>query len=155
MQSYPWRLARFLAKNAVNLRFGVYTITDLHYGNGGYTDGILHACQALKYIDERVKLDAVAVLGDYTDGYPSTSLADAMADYRAVNALLSDLRFAPNLRQMGNHDYYADNIPITRRLVQMYSDDVVWGNRNGGYYYKDFDVYLSQSSSSDSTLSVL
>lgn len=121
--------------------FTFAAITDLHYGNGGYTDGILHACQALKYIDERVKLDAVTVLGDYTDGYPSTSLTDAMADYRAVNALLSSLRFAPNLRQMGNHDYYADNIPITRRLIQKYSDDVIWGNIDGGYFHKDFEDY--------------
>lgn len=121
--------------------FTLAVLTDMHYGNGGYTDGIKHACQALKYIDERVKLDAVAILGDYTDGYPSTTLADAMADYRAVNALLDGLRFAPNLRQMGNHDYYPDSVPTTRRLVQFYSDDVVWGDRQGGYFYRDFDDY--------------
>lgn len=124
-----------------NRTFTFAAISDLHYGNSNYTDGIKHACQALKYIDERIKLDAVAVLGDYTDGYPSTSLTDAMADYRAINTLLDNLRFSPNMRQMGNHDYYADNIPITRRLIQMYNDDAVWGNRLGGYYYKDFEDY--------------
>ena len=121
-----------------NRTFNFAAITDLHYGNSGYTDGIKHACQAIKYIDERIKLDAVAVLGDYTDGYPSTGIADAMADFKGINALLDGLRFEPNLRIMGNHDYYPENIPITRRLIQYYSDDVVWGSRIGGYFYKDF-----------------
>ena len=121
--------------------FTIAAISDLHYGNSSYTDGILHACQALKYIDSRIKLDAVAILGDYTDGYPSTGIADAMADFKGINAMLESLRFAPNIRQQGNHDYYADNIPITRRLIQFYSDDVVWGSRNGGYFYRDFDNY--------------
>ena len=121
----------------------IAAISDLHYASS-YTDGILHACQALKYIDERIKLDALAVLGDYTDGYTTRDLADALADYRAINALMGQLRFAPNLRQMGNHDYYENNIPITRRFVQMYSDDVVWGDRHGGYYYKDFDMFKAR-----------
>ena len=124
-----------------NRTFTLAAISDFHYGNSNYTDGIKHACQAIEHIDKHIKLDAVAVLGDYTDGYPSTGIADAMADFRAVNALLSTLRFSPNLRQQGNHDYYADNIPITRRLIQYYSDDVVWGSREGGYYYRDFDDY--------------
>lgn len=118
--------------------FTFAAISDLHYGNGSYTDGIKHACQALKYIDSRIKLDAVAVLGDYTDNFATTSLADALSDAKEINALLDSLRFAPNLRQMGNHDYY-DNVPVTRRLIQYYSDDVVWGNKIGGYYYKDYE----------------
>jgi len=121
--------------------FTFAAITDLHYGNGGYTDGVLHSCQALKYIDERLKLDAVAVLGDYTDGYPADGLANAFGDFRAVNAVLNDLRFAPNLRTQGNHDYYADNAPKIRRHIQAYSEDVVWGDIAGGYYHKDFDAY--------------
>ena len=121
--------------------FTFAAITDLHYGNSSYTDGIKHACQALKYIDERIKLDAVAVLGDYTDGYPSTNITDAMADFKAINSMLDKLRFTDNLRQQGNHDYYVDNIPITRRLIQKYSDNVVWGSQEGGYYHKDFDDY--------------
>ena len=122
-----------------NRTFTFAVMTDMHYGNGSYTDGIKHACQAMKYIDERVKLDTIAILGDYTDGYPSTGIADAMADFKGINAMLDKLRFAPNLRQMGNHDYYADNIPITRRLIQYYSDDVVWGSKIGGYFYKDYE----------------
>lgn len=124
-----------------NRTFTFAAISDLHYGNGGYTSGVQHACQALKYINERIKLDMVAVLGDYTDGYPTTTLTDAMADFRTVNSLLNDLRFAPNIRQMGNHDYYADNIPITRRLIQDYSDNVIWGDRQGGYFYVDIADY--------------
>ena len=124
-----------------NRTFTFAAITDLHYGNDGYTDGIKHACQAMKYIDERIKLDAVTVLGDYTDTYPARDLENAIGDFKTINGVLSDLRFATNLRQQGNHDYYEGNFPITNRFIQSYSDDVVWGNKIGGYYYKDFDEY--------------
>lgn len=120
--------------------FTFAAITDMHYGNGSYTDGIQHACQALKYIDENIKLDAVVVLGDYTDGYLTTNYDDAIADFKGVNYLLNGLRFAPNLRLQGNHDFY-DNQALIHRFVQSYSDDVVWGNKSGGYYYKDFEAY--------------
>ena len=125
--------------------FTFAVITDMHYGNSDYTDGVKHACQALKYIDSRVKLDAVAVLGDYTDGYPQNdndkALKNALGDFKDVNTVLDSLRFTTNLRLQGNHDYYDGKIPVTRRLIQSYSDDVVWGDRFGGYYYKDFDEY--------------
>ena len=121
--------------------FTFAAITDLHYGNGGYTDGILHACQALSYIDERLKMDAVAVLGDYTDGYPADSVENAFGDFRTINSVLNDLRFAPNLRMQGNHDYYANHAAEIRRHIQSYSEDVVWGSLSGGYYYKDFEPY--------------
>lgn len=122
-----------------NRTFTFAAITDLHFGNDSYTDGIKHACQAMKYIDSRIKLDAVAVLGDYTDSYPARELDNALGDFKAINSVLDDLRFAVNLRQQGNHDYYADNAPITNRFIQSYSDDVVWGNKIGGYYLKDFE----------------
>lgn len=121
--------------------FTFAAITDLHYGNGSYTDGVQHACQAMKYIDERIKLDAVAVLGDYTDGYPASGLDNAIGDFKAVNSVLDKLRFATNLRQQGNHDYYADNFAKTHRFIQAYSEGVVWGDKLGGYYYKDFEEY--------------
>ena len=124
-----------------NRTFTFAAITDLHYGNGNNTDGVVHACQAMKYIDSRIKLDAVAVLGDYTDGYPATGIANALGDFKEVNNLLDGLRFAPNLRQQGNHDYYAGNVPITHRFIQAYSDDVVWGSKIGGYYHKDFEDF--------------
>jgi 3',5'-cyclic AMP phosphodiesterase CpdA len=124
-----------------NRTFTFAAITDLHYGNGSYTDGVDNACKAMKYIDERIKLDAVAVLGDYTDGYPATGLSNAIADFKTINSVLDDLRFATNLRQQGNHDYYEGNFPKTHRFIQSYSDDVVWGNKISGYYYKDFTDY--------------
>lgn len=116
--------------------FTFAAITDLHYGNGGYTDGIKHACQALKYIDERIKLDAVAVLGDLTDGITAANYSDAIADFRAVNAMLSALRFAPNLRVHGNHDYYDGHMPEIWRYTGAYSEDVTWGD--GAYFFHDF-----------------
>ncbi len=121
--------------------FTFAAISDMHYGNSSYTDGIKHACQALKYIDERVKLDAVAVLGDYADGYLTTNYDNAIEDFKGINSLLSGLRFAPNLRQQGNHDFYAVRSPLTNRFIQAQSDDVVWGDKLGGYYYKDFEDY--------------
>ncbi|MBR5594043.1 MAG: metallophosphoesterase [Bacteroidaceae bacterium] len=128
-----------------NRTFTFAAITDMHYGyndgSGKYLDGIKHACQALKYIDSRVKLDAVAVLGDYADGYPADDRNGALSDFKDINNFLNDLRFAPNMRLQGNHDYYADNFPITHRLIQAYSDNVVWGDKIGGYYYKDFEDY--------------
>lgn len=119
-----------------NRTFTLAAIADMHYGNGSYTDGIKHACQALKYIDERIKLDAVAVLGDYTDGNPETNYSDAIADFRAVNAVLSGLRFAPNLRVHGNHDYYAGHMPEVYRYTNAYSEGAVWGD--GPYFFRDF-----------------
>lgn len=118
--------------------FTFAAITDMHYGNNGNKEGVEHACQAMKYIDQRIKLDAVVVLGDFTDGYPEDNLDNALGDFEAVNRVLDDLRFAPNLRVQGNHDYYVNNFPITNRFIQSYSDDVVWGDKLGGYFYKDF-----------------
>ena len=121
--------------------FTFAAITDLHYGNSGYTDGVKHACQAMKYIDECIKLDAVAVLGDYTDGYPASDYDNAIGDFKAINKVLNDLRFAPNLRVQGNHDYYADHSAEINRFIALYSDDVIWGNVAGGYFYRDFDSH--------------
>ena len=119
--------------------FTFAAITDMHFGQGEYTDGVKHACQALKYIDERIKLDAVAVLGDYTDGYADRDgqYENAIADFREVNSVLSDLRFAPNLRMHGNHDYIEGRMPEIFRYTAAYSaEDAVWGG--GSYFYRDF-----------------
>lgn len=127
------------AQSGRTFTFGA--ITDLHYGNSSNTVGVENACKAMKYIDENIKLDAVAVLGDYTDGYPASGLSNAIGDFKAINKVLDGLRFAPNLRIQGNHDYYANNAPIINRFIQSYSEDVVWGDKLGGYFYKDFEEY--------------
>lgn len=124
-----------------NRTFTFGAISDMHYGNGSYTDGIKHACQAMKYIDERIKLDAVAVLGDYTDGYPASQYDNAISDFKDVNAVLADLRFAQNLRIQGNHDYYEGHKGEINRFIASYSEGVTWGDITGGYFYKDFDGY--------------
>lgn len=128
-----------------NRTFTLACITDLHYGSWGYyegvtdySDGIKHACQALKYIDERLKLDVVAVLGDYTDGMAYDQYDTAVYDFKGVNAVLDKLRFSPNLRLVGNHDFHVKHSPLTYRYITAYSDDVEWGNCLGGYFYKDF-----------------
>lgn len=124
-----------------NRTFTFAAISDLHYGYDSYTDGVKHACQAMKYIDARIKLDAVAVLGDYTDGYPAEGFENAVGDFKTVNSVLADLRFAPNLRIQGNHDYYADHSALVHRFIQAQSNDVVWGSKSGGYFYRDFEDF--------------
>jgi hypothetical protein len=118
----------------------------MHYGSWGYYEGVTdyrsgvnHACQAMKYIDERIKLDAVAVLGDYTDGLAQTQPGTAIPDFKGVNAVLDKLRFAPNLRLHGNHDYVIEKSPLVYRYISAYNDGHVdWGDALGGYFYKDF-----------------
>jgi len=116
----------------------IASLADLHYGHGDYTDGVKNACQALKYIDERIKLDAVTTLGDYTNSYPTENYVEAIADFKGVNKLLANLRFTQNLRLQGNHDFYTKWSPITCRYIQSFSDGVVWGSKLGGYFHKDF-----------------
>lgn len=120
--------------------FTFAALTDMHYGAYGYKDGVHHACQALKYIDKRIKLDAVAVLGDYLDEEITSVDDEDIADFKSVNTVLDSLRFAPNLRLAGNHDSY-EKPALTMRYTNAYSEGVVWGSVSGGYYYRDFDGY--------------
>ena len=121
-----------------NRVFTLAAITDLHYGNGNYTDGVLHASQALAYINKQITLDAFAVLGDYTDGYPADSIDNAFGDCRKVNSLLSPMESIPNLRIQGNHDFYDSYAQFVHYHIQAYSEGVTWGDKNGGYFYRDF-----------------
>ena len=118
--------------------FTLAAITDLHYGNGSYTDGILHASQALTYINKQITLDAFAVLGDYTDGYPIDSVDNAFGDCRKINSLLSPMEAVPNLRIQGNHDFYSGYAQFVHYHIQAYSEGVTWGDKVGGYFYRDF-----------------
>ena len=137
---------RVIAAQSENT-FVLGAMSDLHYGSK-YSESqfynnkaVEHACQAMKYIDERIKLDAVAILGDYTDRFSSNDSENALGDFKKINSFLDKLRASTNLRQQGNHDFYSEHTPITHRFIQAYSDDVVWGSKIGGYYYKDFEDY--------------
>lgn len=121
-----------------NRVFTLAAITDLHYGNGSYTDGILHASQALAYINKQITLDAFAVLGDYTDGYPVDDVDNAFGDCRKVNSLLSPMESIPNMRIQGNHDFYSGYAQFVHYHIQAYSEGVTWGDKVGGYFYRDF-----------------
>ncbi len=118
--------------------FTLAAITDLHYGNGSYTDGILHASQALAYINKQITLDAFAVLGDYTDGYPIDDVDNAFGDCRKINSLLAPMESVQNLRIQGNHDFYAGYAQFVHYNIQAYSEGVTWGDKAGGYFYRDF-----------------
>lgn len=121
--------------------FTFAAISDMHYGNFGYTNGVDNACKALRYIDSSIKLDALAVLGDYTDGVSSSGNADVTDDFQAINRQLSSLRHIPNIRISGNHDYRTDSENEMFRYIYGYNEDVVWGSKDGGYFYKDFEDY--------------
>lgn len=121
-----------------NRVFTLAAITDLHYGNGSYTDGILHASQALAYINKQIAIDAFAVLGDYTDGYPIDDVDNAFSDCRKINSLLAPMESVPNLRMQGNHDFYAGYAQFVHYHIQAYSEGATWGDKIGGYFYRDF-----------------
>ena len=121
-----------------NRVFTLAAITDLHYGNGGYTDGILHASQALAYSAKQIALDAFAVQGDYTDGYPIDNVDNAFGDCRKINSLFAPMEAVPNMRMQGNHDFYSGYAQFVHYHIQAYSEGVTWGDKYGGYFYRDF-----------------
>lgn len=123
-----------------NRTFTLGAITDMHYGSSDYIDGVIHATQGLKHIADRIKLDAIAVLGDYTDEHQMDT-ETAVTDMEEMNALLDPLRHNVNLRLKGNHDHRPGAAAQTYRYITAYSDDVVWGSRIGGYYFRDFAEY--------------
>lgn len=130
-------ISRVLAAQGRNT-FLLGAVSDLHYGNNNAVAGVKHAGQALSYINRRMKLDAVAVLGDYTDGYPGESYADALKDFQTVNTLLDELRSVPNFRLQGNHDFYSNAPQTVHRYINAYNEGITWGSRSGGYGYRDF-----------------
>lgn len=120
--------------------FVLGAITDMHYGSSDYTDGVVHACQGMKHISERIKLDAIAVLGDYTDEHQMDT-ETAVTDLEEMNALLDRFCDIVNLRVKGNHDHRPGAAAQTYRYIFAHNDDVVWGSRIGGYFYRDFTAY--------------
>lgn len=119
--------------------FVLGAITDMHYGSSDYVDGVIHATQGLKHISDRIKLDALAVLGDYTDEH-QIDTDTAVTDREECNALLQMID-ADRLCMKGNHDHTPGAEAQTFRTIMANSDNVVWGSRIGGYFYRDFDAY--------------
>lgn len=120
--------------------FVLGAITDMHYGSSDYIDGVIHAVQGLKHIADRIKLDAIAVLGDYTDEQ-QIDTDTAVTDREEVNALLNTIHNTDKLCLKGNHDHTPDKNAQTYRTIMANSENVVWGSRIGGYFYRDFDSY--------------
>lgn len=120
--------------------FVLGAITDMHYGSSDYIDGVIHACQGMHHIAKRIKLDALANLGDYTDEHQMDT-ETAVTDLEEANALLDRFCDIVNLRLKGNHDHRPGAAAQTYRYIMAHSDDVVWGSRIGGYFYRDFSAY--------------
>ena len=122
--------------------FNIAIMTDLH-NNGGVSDvNILHACQGIGYIADRIKLDAVACLGDHTDSSGSSDWGECLADILACNN--HKRKYIKNtdvFELMGNHDFKSNRSPMTHKTISAFSEGVVWGNRLGGYFYKDYDDF--------------
>ncbi len=122
--------------------FNIAFMTDLH-NNGGISDvNILHACQGIGYIADRIKLDAVACLGDHTDSMGSSNWNECLSDILACNN--HKRKYIKNtdvFELMGNHDFKADRSPMTYKTISAFSEGVTWGNRLGGYFYKDYEDY--------------
>ena len=119
--------------------FVLGAITDMHYGSSDYIDGVIHATQGFRHISDRIKVDALAVLGDYTDEHQMDT-ETAFADREECNALISQIK-TDKLCLKGNHDHTPSKSAQTFRTIMAYSDDVVWGSRIGGYFYRDFAAY--------------
>lgn len=121
--------------------FNLAVITDLH-NNGGVSDAnIMHACQGIGYIADRVKLDAFACLGDHTDSAGTTDWAECLADILACNNHKHAVKNVDMLEMVGNHDHKSKHSPMTFKTISAYNKDVVWGNMLGGYFYKDYNDY--------------
>ena len=125
-----------------NRTFNVAFITDLH-NNGDASDAqITHACQGISYIVERIKLDAFCCLGDNTDNMGTTDLADCLKDIKNCNKHKHKLMsFTDLFELMGNHDFIELRSPKTNKLISSYNTNVVWGNKTGGYFHKDYEDY--------------
>ena len=133
-------IARVMEAQTSSRVFTMAVLADMHYGSGEYPDGVDHAAQAIKYIADRIKIDALNVHGDFTDVYLDSDYDNGIADVHAVQALLSDVD-ADKLILGGNHDYHVVGSPRVARAMYGKSDNVVWGSRTGGYYYRDFEDY--------------
>lgn len=121
--------------------FNLAIITDLH-NNGGASDAqVLHACQGVGHIADRVKLDAFACLGDHTDSAGATDWAECLADILACNNRKHTVRNTPMLELIGNHDFKSVRDPMTCKTISAFSTDVEWGDMLGGYFRKDIAAY--------------
>lgn len=122
--------------------FNMLVMTDLH-NNGGESDvQILHACQGAGYITDRVHIDVFASLGDHTDNFASSTWADGQADMKIINKRIhSLLHGVDELRLIGNHDFKESRSPKVYQLISAFSSNVVWGDRLGCYFYKDYEDY--------------
>lgn len=121
--------------------FNMAVITDLH-NNGGVSDAqILHACQGIGYIADRIKLDAFACLGDHTEASGISDWTECVKDIIDCNNHKHKVRNVDYLELMGNHDFKAKHSPMTSKLISSFTKNVVWGNELGGYFHRDYEEY--------------
>ena len=123
--------------------FNMIIMTDLHNNGGQSDEQIIHAIQGAGYIADRIKIDAYASLGDHTDNFNSSNWSDGQADIESINNHTSKyLNSIKNkFRLIGNHDYKESRSVAIFRMISAYSDNVVWGDMIGCYFYKDFEDY--------------
>ena len=143
-----------------NRCFTMVAMSDFHYSNyaSGTTDNrdnLIRACKAVSYINGRIHVDAVAVLGDNTPFGPgdSKSMERAHNWNREVNEILKSTEGTgiKRFRTPGNHDrlgakddsgvptpYLPDNAVYTYYCG---NSDGIMGDVPGGWHHYDFESY--------------
>lgn len=110
---------------------------------------------ALKNLSRRVGFDFIANLGDIIRGYEYDTVTDSYAEYEKAIKGLVDGSECSTFALMGNHDNGCMYATATGQIsdaflpAELYSlferptttndPAVVWGSREGLYFYRDFD----------------
>ena len=139
-------------------------ISDVHTtGEDVASQGILHAGQALSYIDSLTSLDMVTLLGDVPVGYFTD---DAVVSFDFVKQCFADVaKHVPFVQLQGNHDQYVSD---TTEVAQQKYYDYIGANNVGtvtdsgnefrNYGYRDFSdkkirvIYLNTTDVSDAAV---
>lgn len=126
------------------------TCSDLHHSfeisnAGQQTESIKHMGQAMGIIREQVQVDFAAMLGDVMWDH-GESVDNALRSMRYVNSRIHDAFVGiPNFRDRGNHDclYNGSGLSDSQIYANIfaYNTGAVFGDRTGGYCYRDFEDY--------------
>lgn len=164
------RVANLVLQKRTANSFVFGAATDLHIDFENISaPGIKHAGQAMKIIQDRTKLDLVALLGDYVHGYYSGSSA-GLPDHETDQDSMTYVRrcFAesgrPTVMLQGNHDALRNDYGNLTKCKQVYYSYIGANNLDGNfdssnlyrnYGYLDFEkqkmrvVYVNTADLSD------
>ena len=102
--------------------------------------------QAMRLIRERVHIDFAAMFGDMIWDSNEGSVDEVLSEMQFVNACLQEGFFGlPQFRMKGNHDDACDsgnNLSANQIFSNLgiWNDGAVYGSREAGYCYRDFEA---------------